>query len=172
MPQLNYMASRMKAFGIMDPEDLVQAAVVGLMRTREKFDPARGIKWVSYAIHRARGAMLDALRNIDHVPRVERRRLKEQGLEARAVLSIDGQAVKVSQQGLPIQREALAERRDFWASLLNRVGRRVGEILRRYYLEDLTLKAIGRLMGLSESRVCQLHAKGIRQLRLLWEPSA
>ena len=38
-------------------------------------------------------------------------------------------------------------------------------ILVMYYFEDLTLKEIGTIMDLSESRVCQLHAKLITRLR-------
>ncbi len=34
-----------------------------------------------------------------------------------------------------------------------------------YYFEDLTLKEIGSILDLSESRVCQLHAKLITRLR-------
>ncbi len=38
-------------------------------------------------------------------------------------------------------------------------------ILVMYYFEDLTLKEIGTILELSESRVCQLHAKLITRLR-------
>jgi len=38
-------------------------------------------------------------------------------------------------------------------------------ILVMYYFEDLTLKEIGTILDLSESRVCQLHAKLITRLR-------
>ena len=38
-------------------------------------------------------------------------------------------------------------------------------ILMMYYFDDLTLKEIGTILGLSESRVCQLHAKLITRLR-------
>jgi RNA polymerase sigma factor for flagellar operon FliA len=38
-------------------------------------------------------------------------------------------------------------------------------ILMMYYFEDLTLKEIGQILDLSESRVCQLHAKLISRLR-------
>ncbi|NYC30337.1 RNA polymerase sigma factor (sigma-70 family) [Clostridium saccharobutylicum] len=38
-------------------------------------------------------------------------------------------------------------------------------ILNLYYYEGLTLKEIGNVLGVSESRVCQLHSRAIRNLR-------
>lgn len=38
-------------------------------------------------------------------------------------------------------------------------------VLALYYQEGLTLKEIGRVLGVSESRVCQMHAKAIKNLR-------
>ena len=42
-------------------------------------------------------------------------------------------------------------------------------ILMMYYYDDLTLKEIGTILGLSESRVCQLHAKLITRLRSFFQ---
>lgn len=39
------------------------------------------------------------------------------------------------------------------------------KVLSLYYFEELNLKEIGQKLQLSESRVCQLHAKGIAQLK-------
>ena len=39
-------------------------------------------------------------------------------------------------------------------------------ILMMYYFDELTLKEIGAILGLSESRVCQLHSKLIMKLRV------
>jgi RNA polymerase sigma factor for flagellar operon FliA len=39
------------------------------------------------------------------------------------------------------------------------------KVLSLYYFEELNLKEIGARLHLSESRVCQLHAKGIAQLK-------
>ena len=38
-------------------------------------------------------------------------------------------------------------------------------ILNLYYYEGLTLKEIGKILSVSESRVCQLHSRAIRNLR-------
>lgn len=40
-------------------------------------------------------------------------------------------------------------------------------ILNLYYYEGLTLKEIGKILGVSESRVCQLHGRAITKLRSL-----
>ena len=34
-----------------------------------------------------------------------------------------------------------------------------------YYQENMTLKEIGETIGMSESRICQLHAQGIMKLK-------
>lgn len=38
-------------------------------------------------------------------------------------------------------------------------------VISLYYYEEMTLKEIGEVMGLTESRVCQLHTKAILRLR-------
>jgi RNA polymerase sigma factor for flagellar operon FliA len=38
-------------------------------------------------------------------------------------------------------------------------------VLSLYYYEELTMKEAGRVMDLTESRVCQLHAQAVLRLR-------
>ena len=42
-------------------------------------------------------------------------------------------------------------------------------ILNLYYYEKLTLKEIGQILEVSESRVCQLHSRAIRNLRAVMQ---
>lgn len=42
-------------------------------------------------------------------------------------------------------------------------------VLNLYYYEELTLKEIGQVLEVSESRVCQLHSRAIRNLRALMQ---
>jgi len=39
------------------------------------------------------------------------------------------------------------------------------KVLVLYYYEDLTLKEIGKILGVTESRISQLHTKAIMRLR-------
>ena len=56
-------------------------------------------------------------------------------------------------------------RRDLIEFCKKKLATKERYILMMYYFEDLTLKEIGQILGLSESRVCQLHAKLIMRLR-------
>ena len=45
------------------------------------------------------------------------------------------------------------------------LGERDRTVVRLYYLENRTLAEIGSLLGVTESRVCQLHARLVGRLR-------
>ncbi|HKU80564.1 MAG TPA: FliA/WhiG family RNA polymerase sigma factor [Candidatus Tumulicola sp.] len=57
--------------------DLINEGVVGLIDAIEKYDDARGVKFETYALTRIHGAIIDALRHLDWVPRAVRRRARE-----------------------------------------------------------------------------------------------
>ena len=61
----------------VEREDLVGAGVVGLVKAVDQFDPARGIKFETYAITLIRGAILEMLRGDDWVPRLVRDQQKQ-----------------------------------------------------------------------------------------------
>jgi RNA polymerase sigma factor for flagellar operon FliA len=50
-------------------------------------------------------------------------------------------------------------------TFLNELPEKEKKILALYYYEDLTLKEIGKVMNVTESRVSQLHTKAITRLR-------
>ncbi len=52
---------------------------------------------------------------------------------------------------------------------MNRLPERERLILHLYYFEDLTMRKIGEFIGLSESRICQLHRKACKTLRFFLE---
>jgi len=45
------------------------------------------------------------------------------------------------------------------------LGERERKVLSLYYYEGLTLAEIGEILGVTESRVCQIHTKAVLQLR-------
>ncbi|WP_373049417.1 sigma-70 family RNA polymerase sigma factor [Vulgatibacter sp.] len=50
-------------------DDLWSAGALGLLDAARRFDAARDVRFETFAEHRVRGAMLDELRRLDHLPR-------------------------------------------------------------------------------------------------------
>lgn len=69
------LAARLPAS--IDPQDLVHAGIWGLMHSIDVYDPARCDAFTAFLRIRVRGAMLDELRHMDHLPRLFRRRQRE-----------------------------------------------------------------------------------------------
>lgn len=61
----------------VDKDDLISNGFFGLLDAIEKYDPARGIKFETYAVARIRGAILDAIRAQDWVPTSVRQKAKQ-----------------------------------------------------------------------------------------------
>lgn len=59
----------MRTGGAVSPEDLWSAGAMGLLDAAQRFDPGRDVKFESFAERRIRGAMLDEMRRMDHLPR-------------------------------------------------------------------------------------------------------
>ncbi len=57
------------------------------------------------------------------------------------------------------------EMRQLLGEAINRMGDREKIVLTLYYYEGLTLAEIGKVLGVTESRVCQIHTKAVLQLR-------
>ncbi|MDQ6823361.1 MAG: FliA/WhiG family RNA polymerase sigma factor [Candidatus Eremiobacteraeota bacterium] len=193
--------------------DLINDGILGLIDAIGKFDDSRGVKFESYAITRINGAILDALRSLDWVPRAVRQRAREierarQDLEMELgrVPSEDEVAarigVTVSELNAQIQRvrggtvisleEYLPtdrgheiplvdtlkdaagdvgsevehrEVRDSLVAAVKELASQERTVVSLYYFEGLTLKEIKDRLGVSESRVSQIHAQAVIHLR-------
>ena len=78
-PLVKYVAGRVRS-GLpdsVDQADLVSEGVIGLMDAIEKFEPARGLQFQTYAVPRIRGAIIDSLRSADWVPRSVRNKIRD-----------------------------------------------------------------------------------------------
>ena len=65
----------------------------------------------------------------------------------------------------PVQIFEVEETREVLADAINRLADREKIVLTLYYYEGLTLAEIGDVLGVTESRVCQIHSKAVIQLR-------
>ncbi|MGH9032475.1 MAG: RNA polymerase sigma factor WhiG [Acidimicrobiia bacterium] len=224
-PLVKFVAGRVAA-GLpqsIEQSDLVSYGIFGLIDAIDKFDPARGFKFETYAISRIKGSIIDELRSIDWVPRsvrakaraIERAYSKLENENKRTpddgeiALELDMTEAELSQTlsqisfvGLvaldellavggggersgsttvgemltdgrhdPVESFEIDEMKHLLADAINRMPDRERLVLTLYYYEGLTLSEIGEVLGVTESRICQIHTKAILQLRArLGEP--
>lgn len=193
----------------MDVDDLVAAGVIGLLDAAARYDPGRHVRFATYAPFRIRGAMLDEIRTMDHVPRsvwdvyhkidgarralVGRLRREPTQEELAAEMGVDLPALH-RMRGLTA-RTALVPLDDLaddhgdvgWIApdhdadpsaglrrrghvagvgrLVDRLPGRERAVVRLYYWEDLTMREIGGILGLTESRISQIRARAVERLR-------
>jgi len=193
--------------------DLINDGILGLIDAIEKYDDDRGVKFETYAITRINGAILDALRALDWVPRAVRQRARELEKTAQALeiefgraptddeialrmgistqelgtiqQKIRGSSVLSLEEHLPSDRgsdiplldtlrdtdvdiTASVEQREVRAALVEAVEKLSHQertVVRLYYFEGQTLKDIKGVLGVSESRVSQIHAQAVIHLR-------
>ncbi|MCW3488726.1 sigma-70 family RNA polymerase sigma factor [Dethiobacter alkaliphilus] len=207
LPLVRLHAGRL-ALGLpahVNRDDLLQAGMLGLLEALQRFDPARGVKFESFAALRIRGAMLDELRRLCWVPRSVVREMREMDravqelatqlgrepdeeeiaekmgitiphlrkitgmINSSSLLSLEDTLLAVPAVDGPeveaLDRLIAAEDRQRLAEAIGQLPERHQQLLALYYQEDLTLKEVGLVLGVTESRVCQLHARIITRLR-------
>jgi RNA polymerase sigma factor FliA len=184
--------------------DLIHDGVFGLIDAIEKYDASRAVKFETYAITRINGAILDALRSLDWVPRTVRQRARE---VERAYEALEGELgrdpsddelarrLRMSTRELDILRQRMrgtsvisleephvcdtledeesdvtteVERDELRAELVAAVESLPPPertVIQRYYFNGETLREIKGALGVSESRVSQIHAKAVSHLR-------
>ena len=180
-------------------DDLWAAGSLGLIEAARRYDGAKGASFETFVEHRIRGAMLDELRRLDHLPRRLRSRTDEVAKARRKLSTALGRDATLeevaAELGMDIEEasgmEALLEapvpleralpfltteeNRDDpilraeavrkLAEAIDELPERLRILLSLHYVEDLTYREIGRLLEVSEPRICQLHAEALAKLR-------
>lgn len=66
----------------------------------------------------------------------------------------------------PVKAFETEEMKEILAGAIGRLSDREKTVVTLYYYEGLTLAEIGSILGVTESRICQMHTKAILQLRV------
>jgi RNA polymerase sigma factor FliA len=66
----------------------------------------------------------------------------------------------------PVETIEAEEMKQILASAINRLPEREKIVITLYYYEGLTLAEIGQVLGVTESRICQMHTKAVLAMRV------
>jgi len=115
-------------------EEVRSAAYYGLADAAHRFDPGRGIPFVSYAKIRISGEIGDLFRGVKY--------------DSAEPDDVVGESLND-----PV------ETKDFFDFVKSHLGESEGKMLEMYYVDGRSLKEVGRLNGVSESRACQIFKR-------------
>ena len=167
-------------------DDLVAAGMCGLWDAIRKHGHSRSERFEWYVRVRIRGAILDELRAQDWLPRRVRAaaaraadRDETSGRTAPAVIRFDEVSELEQAQCLASfdaeGGDAGIEHRESARALVRAVERlpdRERDIIALYYFKGMKFKELGRLFGVSEPRISQLHSRAMTRLKGLLEQAA
>lgn len=177
LPLLRRVAAqqrRPRMLPMYELEDLAQMGFRGLVQASERFDPAVGVKFSTFAYRRIRGAIIDELRRRDWVPRQVRASGEETPIigslswPAPTPNGMDGDVLEVGDliEGPAAPLDEGLERADLHAALRRLLDERELTVIVGSYFRGLRLAVVADEMGLTESRVCQIRQKALAKLRL------
>lgn len=158
--------------GSWDLGDLENWGAQGLIHAVERFEPARGWTFTTFATRRVRGAIMDGIREIDPAPRLMRTRQKK-GLVTVPSQSSLAVPVGMKEDGSPLfldtpdmsQPMAATEAREWWAEAMRSLDKRERLLMLCLYREHMTMKQVGETLGCSESRISQMHSLILARLK-------
>lgn len=157
--------------------ELVSIALQRFQHIHEKFDPAGGVKFVTYCRFKFRYAMLDFLRTQDHISRKYRKDISQiertgkpmpthLAVMAAPVQSIERDILHSHPKSTFDDPAGGARQAELLEKIKTLLRPREALIVERHILHEYTFKEVAEHLGCSESRVCQLYGKAIRRLQL------
>ncbi|MCP4599494.1 MAG: sigma-70 family RNA polymerase sigma factor [Proteobacteria bacterium] len=156
-------------------DDLLGAGALGLIDSVVRRRGSDENSFACYTRIRIRGAIFDELRSHDWLPRRSRsvdRRNTEGAPHPVAVVHFDDLPAGAdrtpsdqSEDNNPY--EALSRKRaaTLLKQELDQLPERDRLVLHLHYFKGMRLKEIGRLLGVSEARISQIHHRALHQLR-------
>ena len=177
---------------VVDLNDLFQAGVLGLLDAVATYDTSKNGSFHSYAKQRVKDTIFDSLRQLDWAPRCVRQnqeRLDPIATKGPMDVSInrrtcvqmrnsmsaaacfprrcqegDASGLVASPETQPDQIWERNERHQTLTRAVECLPKRYRKVLVLYYNDEMTIKQISGVLGVSESRISQIHRKALQKM--------
>ena len=168
-------------------DDLIAAGMSGLWDAIRKHGEARTGNFDWYVRVRIRGAILDELRAQDWLPRRARAAAAEAAKssggsapsapvvlrfdevseteQARCLIASGDDERRASTSRIKLTRAAIAK-------AVEQLPERERDIVALHYFKGMKFKELGRMLGVSEPRISQLHSRAMGRLRVMLAEAA
>lgn len=195
-PLVRRLAARVHARGFntgLDFADLVQMGTVGLLEAIDRYTPAKGVRFETFATYRIEGAMLNGLASQSELQsqlaaRREHERERARSLRDGAAASersaldqfvdvvvglalgfvledADAQTGEPSGPDNAYARTELAQLRRVMSELVAQLPPAERHVIFRHYFQQLPFEDIAQGLALSKGRVSQIHHAALERMR-------
>lgn len=157
-------------YDIFEDKDYFQFGIEGLSEAIDRFDPEYGTKFETYALQRIRGKIIDEIRKVQSKYRINTHSntlattlslnksvSDEDNYMLYEVIPDDTEEPDVTAEDL--------EAKELLVEALQKLDERDRIIITLYYYEHLSYKEIAQILGITVSRVSQVHSKIIKKLK-------
>jgi RNA polymerase sigma factor for flagellar operon FliA len=141
--------------------DLIQAGNLGLLQASRTFSPDSGAPLSGYAKFRIRGEMLDTVRR--HTA-LRRANPAPQGTTADEGTDLES-TLPAASENSPHSQLVRSQRAAILGQEVARLPARYRAVVRLRYSKEFSLREIGAVLRVHESRACQLHRSALGRLR-------
>lgn len=164
--------SRFYTQGLLNPKDYYQFGIEGLSEAVDRFDPDFGTKFETYAIMRIKGKIIDEIRKLKMYQKVEdphnsNNYYSNVSLDSPVGSNEDYLLYEVipNEDANPLEETEDNEAKYLLVEEIKNLKERDRIIITLYYYEELNYKEIAEILGITVSRVSQVHSRIMKKLR-------
>jgi len=140
---------------IIEPDDLVQEAHLGLVRAATHYDPTRGVRFTTYAFRCCWRACLDAVRSAQARRATASRQVKP--LKATA-----NWEDRPSRDAAPTD---LAAAHEIWTRAMSLLGERERKLLRQRFEQGRSYRELACLNGCGRAQMARMERAALARIR-------
>jgi len=154
-------------------DELLSPAYLGLVDASRKYKPDRGVPFSGYAGLRISGAIQDYLRarqwvnprsRMENIPSIQSLDMRQPNGDY--IPTDEHDQVSAASQLDDARRQLDTE--EFFTIVVRCLSEKQRTIIRMYYIDGKYFNDIAEYLGISQSRVCQLHQKACKLIALRW----
>ena len=145
----------------LEMADLIQAGNIGLLQAKRTFKPENGVSLAGYAKFRIRGEMLDTVRRCAAPLQAC---FTRPGEDTDDMMDLESN-IPAPAEHSPHHLLADDERSAILGQEVARLPDRYRTVVRLRYAGEFSLREIGAVLSVRESRACQIHQSALGRLR-------
>lgn len=160
--------------GVMDLDEVCASSLLGLWLAMERYDPAGGVKFGTYAARRIHGQISDDVRRCDWMTRAGRTKAKASGQPVAKMQAWSNAGIEEHgwRDLISPAADAGPEADDAFRGMLKGLSRRERLIVTLYYADGLRVAEVARASGVSPACVAYTLANIRERLRATLAPAA